>query len=283
MGYIIIQVQVDRVQGYDEDQVALVIPNLSNCTAWVPVILGTPMISCVMNVIKEREIDALATPWVNTWVAFLLAVRRAAAIVGDNKVAAGALDLTEYDEVVTTRDTETIDAFSSCIMHVRVRTAYMGAGLNVMTQALCVKDGSLPQGLTIQNTYTKMHNGSKNVAVVIRNSMVYLQTLSRKILVVRAVVATWVPEPPMWTGMIETLDKAQGFQMPKLTMKQRQEKLFEELDLSGLESWPLELADSAWCLLAEYHDIFSLEPSKLGRTHSTEHVIKVTDDTPFKE
>ena len=72
-------------------------------------------------------------------------------------------------------------------------------------------------------------------------------------------------------------------QMPKLTMKQRQEKLFEELDLSELESWPPKLVASAQSLLAKYHDIFSLEPSKLSCTHSTEHVIKVTDDTPFKE
>ena len=28
---------------------------------------------------------------------------------------------------------------------------------------------------------------------------------------------------------------------------------------------------------------FSLEPVKLGCTHSTKHTIKVTDDTPFKE
>ena len=70
--------------------------------------------------------------------------------------------------------------------------------------------------------------------------------------------------------------------MPKLTTKQRQEKLFKKLDLSGLESWPPELADSTWSLLAKYHDIFSLEPSKLGCTLSTEHVIKVTDDIPFK-
>ena len=67
-------------------------------------------------------------------------------------------------------------------------------------------------------------------------------------------------------------------------MKQRQEKLFEELDLSGLESWSPKLVASAQSLLAEYHDVFSLQPSKLGCTHSTEHVIiKVTDDTPFKE
>ena len=83
--------------------------------------------------------------------------------------------------------------------------------------------------------------------------------------------------------MIEALEEAQGLQISKLTMKQRQEKLFKDLDLSRLESWPLELADSAQSFLAEYHDIFSLEPSKLGCTHSTRHVIQVTDDAPFKE
>ena len=45
-----------------EDQIALVILVLLNFMAWVPVILGTPMISHIMNVIKEREIDALAMP-----------------------------------------------------------------------------------------------------------------------------------------------------------------------------------------------------------------------------
>ena len=63
-----------RVQGYDKDQIALVILDLSNFAAWVPVILGTPTISNVVNVIKEKEIDALAMPWVNALVAYLLAV-----------------------------------------------------------------------------------------------------------------------------------------------------------------------------------------------------------------
>ena len=62
LGYVVIWVQVDGVQGYDEDQIALVILDVSNFAARVPVILGTPTISCVVNVMKEKEIDALATP-----------------------------------------------------------------------------------------------------------------------------------------------------------------------------------------------------------------------------
>ena len=99
----------------------------------------------------------------------------------------------------------------------------------------------------------------------------------------RAVVAIAVPEPPPETRVWEGEDGPQNPHTPKLTVRQRQGKLFEELDLSGLNSWHLELADAACQLLAEYHNVFSLEPVELGCTHSTEHTIMVMDDTPFKE
>ena len=44
LGYVVIRVQVDRVWGYDEDQIALVIPDFPNFATRVPVILGTPTI-----------------------------------------------------------------------------------------------------------------------------------------------------------------------------------------------------------------------------------------------
>ena len=164
-----------------------------------------------------------------------------------------------------------------------MRTAHTGEGINVMTWALQAEGGSLPQGLMVQNAYTELCIGSKNVTVVVRNSMVYPQTLEKKTPVARAVAVIWVPEPLVQTGLMEASKGAHGHQMPKLTVKKRQEKLFEELDLSRLESWPPELVASAQSLLVKYYNIFSLEPSELGCTHSTEHVIKVTIDTPFKE
>ena len=44
LGYVVIQVQVDRVRGYDEDLIALVISDFSNFAARVPVILEIPTI-----------------------------------------------------------------------------------------------------------------------------------------------------------------------------------------------------------------------------------------------
>ena len=64
LSYVVIRVQVDGVWGYDEDQIALVIPDFSNFATRVPIILGMPTIDCV-NIMKEAEMDALAMPWAN--------------------------------------------------------------------------------------------------------------------------------------------------------------------------------------------------------------------------
>ena len=68
---------------------------------------------------------------------------------------------------------------------VKVGIAHIGERIDVMTQALHIKDGSLSQGLMVQNTYTELRKGSRNVIVVVRNSMAYPQTLRKKTPVVK--------------------------------------------------------------------------------------------------
>ena len=55
------------------------------------------------------------------------------------------------------------------------------------------------------------------------------------------------------------------------------EKLFDKLDLSGLESWASENKEKALDLLAEFHDIFTLADGEMGCTEVVEHHIEVTD------
>ena len=61
IGFVMMNVKVPGVQGYDEDQIAIVMDDLG-MMEW-PVILGTPILYCVMEVIKESEISKLAVPW----------------------------------------------------------------------------------------------------------------------------------------------------------------------------------------------------------------------------
>ena len=98
----------------------------------------------------------------------------------------------------------------------------------------------------------------------------------------RAAPALPVPEPPEEVQLLEGDNEPQDSHTPILTIRQRHGKLFDEVDLSGLDSWAPELADAVHWLLAKYHDVFSLDPVELGCTHSTEHMIKLQMTLPLR-
>ena len=70
-----------------------------------------------------------------------------------------------------------------------------------------------------------------------------------------------MPKPHEEVQLLEGADEPQDPHTPRLTIRQRHGKLFDELDLSGLDAWAPKLADAACWLLAEYHDVFSLDPA----------------------
>ena len=73
LAYVILRVQVEEVKGYDEDQVALVNPDLTTFWLRVLVTLGTPTINWIVNVIKESEIDELSVSLNGSRIPHLLA------------------------------------------------------------------------------------------------------------------------------------------------------------------------------------------------------------------
>ena len=226
--------------------------------------------------------DALAMLWTNARAAHLLAIRRVT-LVGMGGDWEEGCKTDQDSSLMYTQEVETLEPFSSHVIPVRMMEVYLGEHLNIIVQALHAQDGTLPPGITMQNMYTKLRKGSKKVMVVVWNNTTYPQTLWKKTPVVRAMAMQLVPDIPK-PGSLQVPDEVCPHpQTPKLMIRQRHGKLFDELDLSGLDSWTPELADKACWLLAEYHDIFSLDLAELGCTHSTEHTIKVTDDTPFKE
>ena len=69
-GFVMMNVKVPCVKGYNEDQIAIVMDDLGmkDCL----VILGMPSIFRVMEVIKESEISKLAIPWASSRVSWLM-------------------------------------------------------------------------------------------------------------------------------------------------------------------------------------------------------------------
>ena len=93
------------------------------------------------------------------------------------------------------------------------------------------------------------------------------------------VTANLIPPANLGSSPVKTPDSG------CMSEEERQETLFEKLDLSWLESWGAKVAEQVRSLLVETHDLFSLEKNKIGRTKAAEHIIELKDPkaTPFKE
>ena len=81
---------------------------------------------------------------------------------------------------------------------------------------------------------------------------------------------------------LEKLGEMIGIQQIRMSVEWRRDLFFQHLDLSGLEGWPDQNKVATHALLAEYHDIFSLEPGEMGFTNLAKHEFRVFNDKPFK-
>ena len=231
LGYIIIRAQVEGVQGYDKEKVALVIPNSTGFGSWLPVTLGTPTIDWIINMIKESEIDELSVSLSGSRIAQLLAYWWTILLIQRENVTNQTVDPTNLTEAVKMTKKEEVDAFLSNIVHSQMKTLLLGSNMHVMTQSMKGGNGPhLPHGLSVVNTYTKVISGSKWAAVVVKNLMATLITIAKGIKVTQMIAVNAVPLVEVAPNTLEKLDEIQGIQWTKMMVEQRKKLLFQQLD-----------------------------------------------------
>ena len=277
VGFVMMNVKVPGVEGYDEDQIAIVMDN-PGMTKW-PVILGTPTLYWVMEVIKESEISKLAVPWASSRVSWLM--RDVLAKLGQvvmNDIANKPIAPLHVDEVVRVTSKCTVPPFGHKAIHGKVNLILHGYKMNVMTHGLEKRSPSLLLGIDVQTVYATLADKSNRIMVVLRNNTQDWLEIKKGMPIAWMVAANEVPKV---TNLFST---EQTKEQSTLTETERQDLLLEKLDLSGLEAWPQEQAEQAHSLLKEYHDI-SLEKHDMGHTNTTKHkiVLKDPDTLPFKE
>ena len=275
IGFIMMNVKVPCVQGYDEDQIAIVMddPGMSE---W-PVILGTPTIYWVMEVIKESEISKLAVPWASSQVSWLMRdIQARLSQVVVNDVANKPISPLNVDEVVRVASKCTVPPFGHKAIHGKVNLVLHGYKMNVMTHRLEKRLPSLPLGIDVQTVYATLVDGSNRVTVVLRNNTRDWLEIKKGIPIAQMVAANEIPK------VTNLFSAEEPKEQPSLSEAERQDLLLEKLDLTRLEAWPV---DKACSLLKEYHDIFSLEKCDVGHTKVAKHkiVLKDPETPPFKE
>ena len=277
-GFVIMNVRVPCVRGYNEDQITIVLedPEMKDC----PVVLGTPTLFRVMEVIKESEISKLAVPWANSRLSWLMrGVHAKMSRLQVKDVANKPIAPLSVDEVVRVTSKCVVPPFGHKVIHGRVGLVLQGYKMNVMTHGLEKRSPLLPLGLEVQSAYTTLATGSSRVPVVLRNNTKDWLEIKKGTPIARMVAANLVPR------VINAVSAKGPHPISTLTEAERQDLLLDKLDLSGLDDWPTEQAEKARGLLKEYHDIFSLEKQEMGHTKAAKHkiVLKDPDTPPFKE
>ena len=119
--YIIINVQVEGIPSYYEEQVALVIPNVTQLGMKVPVILGTPTIHWLCCQMKESEIETAPEEWQHALLSYeasrnVSILPMTPQLDQDSNVEYPTnmgQDPTDLDELVLLKDRVIIPAFAS--------------------------------------------------------------------------------------------------------------------------------------------------------------------------
>ena len=299
LGYVVINVQIGGIPSYNEEQVTLVIQDISGLGMRVPVILGMPTIHRLCHQMKESEIESAPDEWQHALCSyeasqgiFLQAMTPGTdneeGVKYPTNTGQNPMDL---DEPIILTEKVIIPAFTSQIVKARTKKTFMqGHRLNVMVQPPYPEDEArLPIGLYIQHVYTELKDGSQSVSTVLRNGTGKPIHLASGRLIGRIVAANAEPDAIISPELEKKLAE-EDRELPKpLTMEEHQKLLMEMLDKNGslgkLEGWSAKNALKAKHLLMEFHHVFCLEEGEMGVTDATEHVIELLpgQNEPFKE
>ena len=191
-GFVMMNVKIPCVKGYNEDQIAIVMDDLGlkDC----PVNLGTPMIFRVMEVIKESEISKLAIPWASSRVSWLLrGLRAQMSQVTVDDVANKSVAPLSVDKVVRVSHKCKIPPFGHKVIHSSVGLVLQGYRMNVMTHGLEKRSPLFPLRVDVQSAYATLATGSNRVVVVLRNNTRDWLEIRKGMPVARMVAANQVP------------------------------------------------------------------------------------------
>ena len=177
-------------------------------------------------------------------------------------------DLLDIDEVIYVVNTVVIPPWQNRIIKGWTSLVLFGTKINVVTEPLKRGDLPLPHGLYLRSSHMMYNCGSQKIHVSLYNTKDQPMIIQKGTPVGCMVAANVIPNKILLPGTLEALNKIKTNEVQLLSIEERRRKLFERLDLSGLESWMPVNKERALDLLSEFHDIFALKEGEMGCTKS---------------
>ena len=229
LGYVMIRVQIPQVPSYDEDQVALIVEDLSLFSRWCPIILRTPTIFRAIQVMKESEMHNLKPAWQYAkagyeYTHFMMNPDNVPMEEGQSFPTNTGRNPIDLDEKLLLKKKQVLLPFSNTMVHCKTREMQMqGYKLHVMTHAPYLEDkSSLPNGIYVLKTYTELKDGSRNMSVVLRNLTSKMIHLAPGRCVAMVAAANEVPEAVPLPELAKDLDERPPKEAPKLMIEECQ-------------------------------------------------------------
>ena len=285
-GYVIVNLQVDAANKYNEDAIAVVIPDASKFASRVPMILGTCTLGRVVEAMKESELESLTPQWDMVRYARELVVKTGRVEWKTAGSQCRKATVEGADEVLTAWRGELLEPYATYQIKAKIKARATGAGQYVLIHTLPHGESKLPIGVEVRDTYTRVQQGKGTISVVVQNMTPNPVFVPKGTTLARLTEAQVMPKPNVTDEVLkklEEIDTQEGNKVLTLTRPERVQKLMEDLDLQGLDSHDGEVRRQAYELFEEYQDIFALEPGEIGCCDLAEHRIRLNKDEPFKE
>ena len=269
-GYVELNLDIPEVAKFKEDILMLVVQD-STYGERVPVAIGTLHIDMVLDVATKEELENIGRKWQRGGLGRKIAMKQN--VLPTEEVP---FDLNKVGGSVKIMKDVVIKPFHTVRLSAQSKVRHHHKKVHILTDDRVENEQELPN-LAVVPCYGVLKKGSDRVPIVLKNLTCKSITLQKGRVVAEVGPANAIPH------MLAPKENELQKEFPQETEEERVQKLFQVLDLKGLETWLEEEQVKAKELIKKYQDIFALKDTELGHTKLIKHEIKLLDDKPFKE
>ena len=266
---------LSQVKNFSEPCLFVVVGD-SEYSKRLPIQIGTLHIDLVLEKATKQELAVLGKAWERG---------KLNRPKGKNK----EFSLEQVDRIVKTAEAVVIQPGETKKISGLASFRGNSKQINVFTEPLVETLLNEEPAWIAVPSYSECKRGSNRIGVAVRN-------VSRKVIIIakgqevaQVSAANQVPNmlAPKYNDCISKYNAKRGDNESSFERRQKDQervaKLWEQLDVTGADSWRESQKLEIKQVFEEYSDIFTLNPLELGRTSLVKHTIKVVDHNPFKE
>ena len=274
LDYVETHLRVPEDKTFDTDVLLLILPDSAH-TMHTPITLGTLHIHMAIKLATKMELENLYKQWNRSLIVTKSAMKETQLVnQEDTKI------VSQLDSVVKIMKDTTMTPFETIKVKGVIRAPkhykHIKVVIDELPEGQCCKDVAVVQQIQI------LRPGSNKIPVVLQNLSCRVLKIKKGMQIAHGEANNVVPPltVPQLNDYVpkkvaENASKGDLLRNFPRENRGRLQKLFEILNLDGIESWDKQQQQSVRDLLSEYQHLFAMNLSELGKTSLVQHDIKL--------